>query len=139
MYIDDKQIKSLSRKLKENIPEILFAYLFGSFISGTVKTDSDIDIAVYLAPGKKTFETISHILGVIEDILPLRQIDMVLLNDAGIIISMEALKGKLLLVREDAWDFYTGYYALTCRVYEDHMFWMKKQLKYRGYEVQWND
>jgi len=139
MYLNHSQIKRLSKKLKGNIPEILFAYLFGSSVSGTIKNESDIDLAVYLAPGKKTFDTIARIFGVMEDQFPSQQIDIVLLNDSGIIISMEVLKGKLLFVREDAWDIYSGYYSLTCRNFEDHMIWIKKQLKYRGYEVQWSD
>lgn len=139
MLLDNGHIKRLSEKLEGSTHEIMFAYLFGSSVNGTTKSNSDIDIAVYLTPETKTIELIAHIIGAVEEVLPLQQIDLTILNDAGIIISMEALKGRLLFVREDARDIHAGYYSLTCRIFEDQMAWMKKQLKYRGYEVQWSD
>jgi len=38
----------------------------------------------------------------------------------------------------EAMDAYAAWYSLTCREYEDAIAWMKKQLIYRGYEVQWD-
>ena len=35
-------------KAMEEDPEILFAYIFGSYAKGTQKESSDIDVAVYL-------------------------------------------------------------------------------------------
>lgn len=139
MQLTDSRIEKLSEKLKIDIPEIKFAYLFGSSVTGKSRENSDVDIGIYLNAGTKSFELISRILTSIEDIIPEFQIDLTVLNDAGVIISMEALKGKLLFVREHSEDFHAGFYTLTCRKYEDHMVWMKKQLKYRGHEVYWDD
>ena len=65
--------------------------------------------------------------------------DLVVLNDAGPVLAMEALKGTILFIREESMDIYADFYSLTCHLYEDHMFWTKKQLEYRGYEVQWDN
>ena len=139
MTLDSRTIELLGEKLQKSIQEIAFAYLFGSSVKGPVKSNSDIDIAIYLLPETKTIELIGRILGAVEEVLPGEQIDLVILNDAGIIISMEVLKGRLLFVRDHLEDLHSGYYSLTCRMYEDQMAWMKKQLKYRGHEVQWSD
>jgi predicted nucleotidyltransferase len=139
MPLDDRKIESLGEKLQGSIPEIAFAYIFGSSVKVTVKKNSDIDIAVYLLPETKTIEVVGRILGAVEEVLPGEQIDLVILNDAGAIISMEVLKGRLLFVRNHLRNLHAGYYSLTCRMAEDQMAWMKKQLKYRGHEVQWSD
>ena len=52
---------------------------------------------------------------------------------------MEVLKGKILFIRESSIDDHAEFYSLTCRIYEDQITWMQKQLKYREYEVQWNN
>lgn len=64
--------------------------------------------------------------------------DITILNTAGPLIAFEALRGKRLFVRDEAMDEYAGFYSLTCRLYEDQIWWMKKQLEYRGYEVSWD-
>jgi hypothetical protein len=64
--------------------------------------------------------------------------DLVILNDAGEQLAFEVLQGKKLFIRPEAVDLYAGFYSQTCREYEDRLAWMKKQLQYRGYEVQWD-
>lgn len=139
MTPDKIQLKLLGEKLEFNFPEILFAYLFGSQASGKSKQESDVDIAVYLLHGTKSLALVSRILSVIEEVVKQKEVDLTILNDAGVILSMEVIKGKLLFVRQDALDIHAEYYSLTCREFEDHTAWMEKQLKYRGYEVQWGD
>lgn len=139
MHLAKHQINVLSAKLKEGVPEIRFAYLFGSSVSGTYKTTSDIDIAVYLDEEVNKLDVVSRIISIAEEVLSQRLIDLIILNDAGVIIAMEVLKGRLLYIRNDSEGFHSGFYTLTCRKYEDHMIMMKKQLKYRGHEVQWGD
>jgi len=139
MHLTRQQLNNLSARLKEGVPEIRFAYLFGSSVSGTNKTTSDIDIAIYLDEEVNKLDVVSRIISIAEEILPQHLIDLVILNDAGVVISMEVLKGRLLFIRNDSEDFHAGFYTLTCRKYEDHMILLKKQLKYRGHEVQWGD
>lgn len=139
MHLTRQQLNDLGAKLKEGVPEIRFAYLFGSSASGKNKETSDIDIAVYLDDEIKKIDVISNIIGIAEKVLPQHLIDLIILNDAGVIISMEVLKGLLLFIRDDSNDLHAGFYTNTCRKYEDHIILLKKQLKYRGHEVQWCD
>ena len=121
-------------KSLESITFLDFAYLFGSSVDGVVKESADLDVAVYVNEDHTlSAGDISAIIGGIEDSVPGAAADLTMLNDAGVILRFEALKGKLLFVREEALDTYSGFYSLTCREYEDAVYWMKKQLEYRGY------
>lgn len=135
----EKQVLQFSDNLQKDFPEILFAFLFGSIITKSIKKPTDIDVAIYLDRDKKTFQLISDIIRVTEYHFPEFPCDLIVLNDAGTDIRMEALKGKLLFVRQEALDSYSGFYSDTCRMYEYGTAWKKIQLKYRGYEVQWDN
>jgi len=71
--------------------------------------------------------------------LPGLVFDLVELQKAEPILASEVLRGVQLFVRPEAMDLYLRFYTLTCRKYEDRIYWMNKQLEYRGYEVQWSD
>jgi predicted nucleotidyltransferase len=138
MKIKPAQVSWLAGELEKKFPGINFAYLFGSASKGTISTSSDIDIAVYLKDRDDKIKLLPEIIGEAEKIFPGRQIDIVVMNDAGELIAMEALKGKILFIREEACDLHAEFYSLTCRLSEDRLAWMKRQLIYRGYEVQWD-
>ncbi len=59
--------------------------------------------------------------------------DLSILNSASEILRFEALKGELFFARESKLELFAEFYSITCREYEDKMFWMKRQLFYRGY------
>jgi predicted nucleotidyltransferase len=131
-------IQQLAQTIKDNFPGVAFAYLFGSSQEGTVKDGSDIDIAVYYK-GEDIFirfrieERLEEVIG--KEI----PIDIVeLQKTANFVLAFEALRGKMLFVRNECMEDYIHFYTLVCRRYEDEIYWMKKQLKYRGYEVQWD-
>jgi predicted nucleotidyltransferase len=133
----------LAEKLK-TLPEIAFAYIFGSAQNGTIKKGSDLDIAVYLVEkAKNNDERIKlhlKIIQLLESAVPgFGNFDVVVLNDSGTILGMQALQGTLLFVKPEHEDLYADYYSYTCRKYEYDSFWMKKQLEYRGYGVQWDN
>ncbi len=80
------------------------------------------------------------IIAELEKIIPsFGNYDLVVLNSANSILAMLAIQGKLLFNKEEFKDVYAAFYSQTCRQYEDDSFWMKKQLEYRGYEVQLNN
>ncbi len=129
----------LARALQK-FEEIAFAYVFGSSQDEIVNEGSDIDIAVYFMKNEKELELRLQIIAELEKIIPLfSNYDLVVLNSANSILAMQAIQGKLLFVKDDSTELYSTFYSLTCRQYEDDSFWMKKQLEYRGYEVQWNN
>jgi predicted nucleotidyltransferase len=129
----------LSKALR-NFEEIAFAYVFGSSQDEIVNEGSDIDIAVYLIKNEKELEMRLQIIAELEKIIPsFSNFDLVVLNSANSILAMQAIKGKLLFIKDGYKDLYASFYSQTCRQFEDDSFWMKKQLEYRGYEVQWNN
>lgn len=115
----------------ETIPEIDFALLFGSAQSGILGNDADIDIGVYLNT-PVTPELILSIVKTVENTIN-AECDLTILNTASEILRFEALKGRVLFVRDDKIDRYATFYSLTCREYEDTIAWMQRQSAYRGY------
>ncbi len=127
-------------KVLRNFEEIAFATIFGSSQDEIVNEGSDIDIAVYLIKNEKELELRLQIIAELEKIIPsFSNFDLVVLNSANSILAMQAIQGKLLFVNNEFKDVYASFYSQTCRQYEDDSYWMKKQLEYRGYEVQWNN
>jgi predicted nucleotidyltransferase len=139
MQIGETQIRHLANNLKSKFPEISFAYLFGSASTRDVNQTSDIDIAVYLNSETTTPSLIANIIGTVEHLFPGYRCDLNILNNAGVMIAMEAIKGKIIYIKQEERSVHATFYSKTCRIYEDQNAWMKKQLQYRGYEIQWNN
>jgi predicted nucleotidyltransferase len=131
-------IQQVTQAIRENFPDIAFAYLFGSSQEGIVKDKSDIDIAVYYK-GDDIFirfrieEQLEKAIG---REIPIDVVE--LQKTSNFILAFEALRGRLLFVRDECMDDYINFYTFTCRQHEDEIYRMKKQLEYRGYEVQWD-
>ena len=129
-------IEKLSQAIESDISQISFAFLFGSSRDGKVSPGSDLDVAVYFRPGTITdADLIEEVTGAIENAGDDAECDLTILNTAGPMVRFEALKGRLLFVRDEAMDDYAGFYSLTCREYEEAVWWMNTQLRYRGYAV----
>lgn len=123
-------INRLSENLKQ-AKEVDFAYLFGSARDGVVGNDSDIDIAVYLNC-ECDLDVLCDLSTLIEKSTGV-ECDLSILNTTSPVLGMEVIKGKLLFVKKDKVNAYVNFYAQTCRKYEDVMFEMELNLKYRGY------
>ncbi|MFO7885429.1 MAG: nucleotidyltransferase domain-containing protein, partial [Desulfobacteraceae bacterium] len=92
-------IETLAQTLEQYVPEIDFALLFGSAKTGSVKASSDIDIGVFLnVPA--TPEIILSIMKTVETAADAR-CDVSILNTASEILRFEALKGRVLFVRQN--------------------------------------
>jgi len=128
----------LASELSKQFPEVLFAYVFGSAKTGEIRPGSDIDVAVWILDPEMKMELIPKLVGLVESFTQGALCDLVFLNDAGDQLAFEVLQGTILFIRDEARDFHSGFYSETCRNYEDHIAWIKKQLQYRGYDVQWN-
>lgn len=136
IYFKHQELSTALQKFEE----IAFATIFGSSQDEVVNEGSDIDIAVYLFRNEKELDLRLQIIAQLEKIIPsFSDYDLVVLNSANSILAMQAIQGKLLFVNKKFKDVYASFYSQTCRQYEDDSFWMKKQLEYRGYEVQWNN
>jgi predicted nucleotidyltransferase len=102
----------------QSMPDILFAYLFGSFGRGKQLPLSDVDIAVYLKEPTVVQEKKMEILGALIDILQTDEIDLVVLNNAPLPLRRRILESKKVVV--DREPFLRHHYeSLTMREYFD--------------------
>ena len=129
-------IAEVASAIKNNFPEIPFAHIFGSSAVGIVNPGSDIDIAIWYN-GSDPFIKLK-VLETIEPIVKNIPVDIVNICNATPLLAHEALAGKVLFVREEQKENYASFYSKTGAEYEDKIYWIQKQLQYRGYEVQWN-
>lgn len=78
---------------------IIFAYIFGSYVQGKMRPDSDIDIAIY-SEKKLDSETYLEIKMDLTDACK-REIDLIILNDANPLLKYEIYKNNILLFTRD--------------------------------------
>jgi len=128
----------LASEIEARFPEVLFAYLFGSAVSGSIRPEGDIDVAIWIDDMADRMELIPEITGVVESLTGGTDCDLIFLNNAGANLAFEVLQGTILFIREDVRDKHALFYSRVCREYEDNLVFMSKQLQYRGYAVQWN-
>jgi predicted nucleotidyltransferase len=129
-------ISDITLAIKDNFPEIPFAHIFGSSADGIVKAGSDIDIAIWYN-GTDPFMKVK-VLETIEPFIKNIPADIVNIYNADPLLAHEALAGKVLFVREEQKSLYATFYSKIAAEYEDKIYWIQKQLEYRGYEVKWN-
>lgn len=97
--------------------DILFAYLFGSYARASYGPFSDVDIAVYVA-GDRRAEKKLDILGDLNKILKTDDLDLVILNDAPLVLRMSILKSSRLL-SENSPFIRHSFESITTRSYFD--------------------
>jgi len=86
-------------------PDVLAAYLFGSYATGQVRPGSDVDVAVLLSGEDEVerFERRLRLMGEVEEALGRRPADVVVLNDAPPLLVHQVLKhGRLIYERDRA-------------------------------------
>jgi len=103
---------------------IRLAFLMGSFAKGTARPDSDVDVAVLFG---RPFgpEDVLELKGRLEKLLE-RDVDIVVLDRAGPVIRMQALKTGILLASEKG--AYEEFFTATVNEYDD--------LKYNRREIE---
>lgn len=99
-------------------PAISLAYLFGSQVSGTAYSGSDVDVAFLFKKGH--LPTTDGLLQMQDDLISQlrREVDIVILNEASPIIRMQVLrKGKKIIERDH--QVYIDFFVRTVREYDD--------------------
>ncbi|BBO88567.1 nucleotidyltransferase [Desulfosarcina ovata subsp. ovata] len=91
------RIKSASQYLEKR-KDVIFAYLFGGLAKSDAKPLSDVDIAVYLDEGVDCIDAKLDILEDLTDILNTDEIDLIILNQSSLPLSMNVIKNNCLLV-----------------------------------------
>jgi predicted nucleotidyltransferase len=98
--------------------DIEFAYLFGSFGKGRPFPLSDVDIAIYLKNVKNLSDKRLEILGILIDLLQTDEIDLVILNNAPLILRMKILESRKVIVDHNPFLRHR-YESITMREYFD--------------------
>lgn len=103
---------------------IVFAYVFGSFVSGTQTKDSDVDFAVYLS--KVDIEAVEY-LGMKVELMDIakRDVDIVILNTANPLVKSEIFGSGMRLFSRDE-ELESDFIVKSLFEYED----MKKYYKW---------
>ena len=112
--------------------DVLFAYLFGGLSKGEPKPLSDVDIAVYLSENADCIQAKSEIIENLVDILRTDEIDVIILNQSSLSLSMNVLKNNRVLVDKKPFRRHT-YQSLIFRKYFDFNKFELNILKRRFY------
>ena len=103
MTIDPAVIAQSVQPVLSGCSDVIAAYLFGSAVSGTVRPDSDIDIAVLLyetGSRSERKETLQSLFSPLSRALR-ADVHLLFLNDASYLARAQVFsKGKLLYIRD---------------------------------------
>jgi predicted nucleotidyltransferase len=91
-------------RLLEGEEDVVLGYLFGSHAAGLVGTLSDVDVAVFLDGNMSKadrFKLRMNLMVRLSSALRTSKVDVVVMNDASIVLNYEVIKhGKALVVKD---------------------------------------
>lgn len=98
--------KQIIKTLKKTLPsdeEVLFAYLYGSYATGTFYSGSDIDIAVYLRPSttRHYLEKDAQLGAELQTQLHSDDVDLRILNVLPLLLKYRVIKEGILIFSRD--------------------------------------
>lgn len=115
--VDEKLIEALTEHLKAH-PAIEFAILFGSQAQGKAKSESDLDIAIYLNRALSLEEYLTLNLQLEE--ISGREVDLIILNEASPLLKHQVMKNrKVLFIRN--FDLYADFREKTIDEYQEFL------------------
>ena len=115
--------------LWEAWPKVVAVWVFGSAQAGEIRVGSDVDVAV-LGERPFTLDERLQILGQLQTQLQFDDIDLIILNEANVILRFEAVSGQLLFCRDR--QQMAAFVSLTAREYEDEMAQWRMALEARN-------
>ena len=116
------------RPIWEDTPRLVAAWAFGSAKEGMRRAGGDVDIGVLVEP-PFTLDEQLKLLGRLQNILQIEELDLVILNEANPILRFEALSGRRLFCRDDGRC--AAFASLTAREYEDEMAQWQRALRWQ--------
>jgi predicted nucleotidyltransferase len=114
----ESRLDGLGGAVAAACPDVLFTYLFGSAVTGRLSARSDIDIAVFAAPGTDAHATQLLAARAAARHLGTDAIDVVLLNTASISVAGRVLGSRRVLLDRDPFARHR-YESATARLFQD--------------------
>ncbi|WP_158666505.1 type VII toxin-antitoxin system MntA family adenylyltransferase antitoxin [Salinibacter altiplanensis] len=112
-------------------PAVRAAYVFGSVAADRERDRSDLDLGIVVDPGR--WNSTDHKILLTTDCMEATErdrIDLVVLNDAPLVVQFEAVRPNVLLYARD--DFHHGrFFSRGARMYWAHFRRQRKALKER--------
>ena len=112
---NSKPVRSLRKFFNEN-PEIILAFVYGSYASKRMSPSSDVDIGI-LFKTVPPMDAINDITETLSSILT-REVDLVILNQASPILKMQILRNGILLYTSKR-KYFHQFYTDTVNQYDD--------------------
>jgi predicted nucleotidyltransferase len=114
----EARMRGLGEAIGASCPDVLFVYLFGSASTGLLTPRSDVDVAVFVAPGADAHTTRLTVARVAARQLGTDAIDVVLLNTAPISVAGRVLGSRRVLLDRDPHARHR-YESATARLFQD--------------------
>jgi predicted nucleotidyltransferase len=92
------ELKDILSQVLSKSQDVLFAYLFGSHITGIITESSDMDIAVYLDKKHADIDDFLSLHSALSRTLKTDKIDLVILNNANNLILLDSIVRHGILV-----------------------------------------
>jgi predicted nucleotidyltransferase len=114
----ESRLGGLGDAIAAECADVLFAYLFGSAAMGTLSPRSDVDLAVFAAPGKDAHSAQLAAARAAARHLGTDAIDVVLLNTVPISVAGRVLGSRRILLDRDPFVRHR-YESATARLFQD--------------------
>lgn len=119
---EKEAVISRIKSILDGRAEIIFSYIYGSFIESATSFFKDIDIGVYISKDiVPSAQFINYMLSLsleVESSLKRYPVDVVVMNNASLPLLFKITQGKLLFTKnEDVWG---DFVAKTWSLYHDH-------------------
>lgn len=114
----ESRLAGLGDSIAAASPDVRFAYLFGSAVTGELTPHSDIDVAVFAAPSADGHAVQLSVARAAARQLGTDAIDVVLLNTAPVSLAGRVLGTRRVLVDRDPFARHR-YESLTARLFQD--------------------
>lgn len=114
----DRRIAGLGEAICDASGEVAFAYLFGSAATGALTRRSDVDIAIFVAPGADAHVARLTVARAAARQLGTDAVDVVLLNTAPLSLVGRVLTTRRVLVDRDSFARHR-YESLRARMFQD--------------------
>src|SRR5262245_50408816 len=114
----ERRLAGLGDAIGASSDDVLFAYVFGSAARGSLTPASDVDVAIYVAPGADAHRVRLVVARVCAKHLGTDAVDVVLLNVAPVSLAGRVLTSRLVLFERDPFARHR-YESRHARMFQD--------------------